>query len=493
MKAYVMEKKAKGRSDISHDQGSRVLVLLVDDDRNFLLGASSIRRKGGIAMVQVMEDGRDVLSLLEKNSAAVVVLDLNMPDVSGRELLSGIKAKYPDVSVIILTGMDDLDTAVECMKGGAFDYLVKPVEEIRFLSSIRKAVQLRQLHEELFTLKERILSDSPVHRQAFSEIITRSPRMENLFRYAEAVAVSDQPVLVTGETGVGKELMAKALHSLSQRQGEFVAVSVAGLDDQMFSDTLFGHEKGAFTGAERTREGLIQKAEGGTLFLDEIGDLPGPSQVKLLRLLQEREYYPLGSDRPKRSSARVLVATNRDLVEEQENGRFRKDLFYRLKFHHIRIPSLRERPEDIPFLLDHFLWQAARSLGRKKPTYPPELVTLLKNYHFPGNIRELEGMVHDAVARHDSGVLSAETFRESIGISGNETAETEGVIMDQGPEFLIDPAKPFPTLKKMEECMILEAMRRAEGNQRIAAEILGVTRQALNKRLVRAKKDPAEG
>ncbi|MBN2720268.1 MAG: sigma-54-dependent Fis family transcriptional regulator [Proteobacteria bacterium] len=488
-----MEKKAKGRADVSHDEGSRGLVLLVDDDRNFLLSASSILRKGGIDMVQVMEDGRNVLPFLEKTSSAVVVLDLNMPHVSGRELLSGIKAKYPDVSVIILTGMDDLDTAVECMKGGAFDYLVKPVEEIRFLSSIRKAVQLRQLHEELFTLKERILSDSPVHRQVFSEVITTSSRMENLFRYAEAVAVSDQPVLVTGETGVGKELIAKALHTLSGRQGEFIAVSVAGLDDQMFSDTLFGHEKGAFTGAERMREGLIQKAEGGTLFLDEIGDLPGPSQVKLLRLLQEREYYPLGSDRPKRSSARVLVATNRDLVEEQENGRFRKDLFYRLKFHHIKIPSLRERPEDIPFLLDHFLGQAARSLGRKKPTYPPELVTLLKNYHFPGNIRELEGMVHDAVARHDSGVLSAETFRESIGISETGMTETEWGGMDQGSEFLIDPAKPFPSLKKMEENMILEAMRRAEGNQRIAAEILGVTRQALNKRLVRAKKDLSEG
>jgi len=486
-----MEKTRRESRDVTLVPENRVIVLLVDDDKNFLYSAGAILRKGGIDTVQTMEDAREVLPFLEKTSAVVVVLDLNMPHISGRELLSGIKARYPDVSVIILTGMDDLGTAVECMRGGAFDYLVKPVEEIRFLGSIRKAIQLRQLHEELFTLKERILSDTPAHHKVFSEIITRSPRMENLFRYAEAVAVSDQPVLVTGETGVGKELMAKAVHSLSSRPGEFVAVSVAGLDDQMFSDTLFGHEKGAYTGAERSREGLIQKAEEGTLFLDEIGDLPGTSQVKLLRLLQEREYYPLGSDRPKRTSARVLVATNRNLVEEQEKGSFRKDLFYRLKFHHIDIPPLREKPEDIPVLLEHFLGKAAQSLGRKKPTYPHELVTLLKNYHFPGNIRELEGMVHDAVARHDSGVLSAETFRENIGPLRALTVDPEAVSgTDQDPDSLIDPAKPFPSLKKMEEFMIMEAMRRSEGNQRIAAEILGITRQALNKRLVRAKKEP---
>jgi DNA-binding NtrC family response regulator len=469
---------------------SREIVLLVDDDKNFLISAGTILRKGGIDAVQTMEDSRDVLPFLEKVHAAVVVLDLNMPHMSGQELLSGIKTRYPDVGVIILTGQDDLETAVECMRGGAFDYLVKPVEESRFLGGIRKAIQLRQLREELFTLKERILGDSPVHAEAFSEIITGSARMENLFRYAEAVAVSDQPILITGETGVGKELMARAVHTLCGRPGDFVAVTVAGLDDHMFSDTLFGHEKGAYTGADKARDGLIRKAENGTLFLDEIGDLPGTSQVKLLRLLQEGEYYQLGSDNPRRSTARVLVATNRDLAEEQEKGRFRKDLFYRLKYHHIHIPPLRERMEDIPVLLEHFLQKAADSLGRKRPTFPPELTTLLKNYQFPGNIRELEGMIHDAVARHDSGVLSTETFRENIGAL--RAAPAESVIepdKENVPQSLINLSNGFPSLKEMEDYLILEALKRAEGNQRIAAEMLGITRQALNKRLIRSRKE----
>ena len=296
-------------------------ILLVDDEPNFLISMGVILQKGGIEPVRTMEDSREVLPYLEKHGAAVVVLDLTMPHISGGELLKKIRTAHPGVNVIILTGHDDLEMAVECMRVGAFDYLVKPVEQSRFLASIGKALELRELQQELSTLKEKMLTERPAHMEAFSSMITVSQKMMALFKYAEAVAVSDQPVLITGETGVGKELMAQAVHDLSGRPGNFIAVTVAGLDDHMFSDTLFGHEKGAYTGAERVREGLIRKAEKGTLFLDEIGDLIESSQVKLLRLLQEKQYYPLGSDTPRRSAAPVVVATNRNLVELQEKYR----------------------------------------------------------------------------------------------------------------------------------------------------------------------------
>lgn len=215
--------------------------------------------------------------------------------------------------------------------------------------------------------------------------------MRRIFRYMEAVAASDQPVLVTGETGVGKEMVVRALHDASHRKGQFIAVNVAGLDDQAFSDTLFGHTRGAFTGADQAREGLVAKAAGGTLFLDEIGDLQLPSQIKLLRLLQEREYYPLGSDNGKKSDARIVVATNRDLKQMMEGNSFRSDLYYRLKTHRIQVPPLRDRLEDMPLLVNHFLDEAAAAIGKSRPVTPVELNGYLAAYSFPGNIRELKG------------------------------------------------------------------------------------------------------
>ncbi|MDZ7767137.1 MAG: sigma 54-interacting transcriptional regulator [Melioribacteraceae bacterium] len=234
----------------------------------------------------------------------------------------------------------------------------------------------------------------------------------------EAIAKTNLPVLITGETGTGKELIANAIHKVSGRKGELVPVNVAGVDDNLFSDTLFGHKKGAFTGAEIERKGLIERAEDGTLFLDEIGDLNIESQVKLLRLLQEGQFYPLGSDIAKLSNARIIVATNRSIKSLQSSNTFREDLYYRLRSHHINIPPLRERKKDIPYLIDFFLIRAAKELGKTKPRPPKELYTLLSNYHFPGNIRELEGIIYDAVSLHKSGILftrinSIKTLRSS--------------------------------------------------------------------------------
>jgi DNA-binding NtrC family response regulator len=306
--------------------------------------------------------------------------------------------------------------------------------------------------------------------------------MRSIFQYIEAVAASPRPVLITGETGVGKELAARAVHSLSNRKGAFVPVNAAGLDDHVFADTLFGHKKGAFTGAMEGRPGLLEQAASGTLFLDEIGDLSAVSQVKLLRLLQDGEYLPLGSDVAKRSDARIVVATNQELEAARNSGRFRKDLYYRLCGHHIQIPPLAQRREDLTVLLDHFLDKAAASLGKKKPTPPDELIKLLAVYPFPGNVRELESMVYNAVSLHTAGKLSMEAFKAEIfkkqpGLAGDTakgptSAEARVVFPEQ-----------LPTLRQVEQLLVEEALRRASGNQSIAAAMLGITRQALNKRL----------
>jgi DNA-binding NtrC family response regulator len=261
-----------------------------------------------------------------------------------------------------------------------------------------------------------------------------------------------------------------------------VTVNVAGLDDNLFADTLFGHHKGAFTGADRPRKGLIERAHGGTLFLDEIGDLSQASQVKLLRLLQEGEYYPIGSDEPRHTDARVVVATLADLDADQREGRFRKDLYYRLATHHVHVPPLRDRKEDLPVLLDCFLGRAAESLGKAAPTPPAELFVLLRSYHFPGNVRELEAMVHDAVTVHRGGVLSTATFRQKMGHEGAAPTPSAPEEASEGLRF----PEPLPTLKQAEGLLIDEALRRAEGNQRIAAELLGLSRRALNNRLKRS-------
>ena len=334
-----------------------------------------------------------------------------MPHLSGAALLPRILAADPDLPVIIMTAAGDVETAVTLMRAGAFDFLVKPVDRMRMVASVRNAIDRAEMRRENVQLKEHLLSGTLKNPAPFAPIITESEAMMSLFRYVESIAATALPVLVTGETGSGKELVARAIHDASGRTGAFVPVNVAGLDDTLFSDALFGHLKGAFTGATADRQGMIARATEGTLFLDEIGDLAMESQIKLLRLLQDREYLPLGSDKARKTDTRFVFATNSDLEKAAAEGRFRRDLFFRLRSHHIRIPSLRERKADIPVLLDFFLQKAARHLGKSKPTVPRELSTFLGLYAFPGNVRELEGLVFDAMVRHESGILSLDSFR----------------------------------------------------------------------------------
>jgi DNA-binding NtrC family response regulator len=460
-------------------------ILLVDDETQVLLLYSSLLKSSGIEQVVTLDDSRRVLPFLRDNRVLAVLTDLNMPFLSGRDLLAQVRQEFPEIPVLIVTGVDDIDTAVDCMRLGASDYLVKPVEKSRLVSSLQRTLEIARLQDQVSSLTRHLLSGGLRNPGAFAHLVTGSPRMLALFKYVEVVADSPYPALIFGETGVGKELVARALHLAGNPERPFIGVNVAGLDDNMFSDTLFGHKKGAFTGAETHRDGLISQAQDGTIFLDEIGDLNPTSQVKLLRLIQEKEYYPLGIDQPKKTNARIVCSTNHELKKLVDKGSFRKDLYFRLNTHVITVPPLRERREDIPMLLGHFLEEAAQDLRKRTPTPPPELLALLAAYEFPGNVRELQTLVADAVSRHRVGVLSMESFRQAIaaGSVGASAAAVDTAAMS-AETYLAN----LPTLKQAEEFLVRRALEQSKGNQGIAASLLGVTRQALNKRLVREKK-----
>ena len=459
-------------------------ILMVDDEPQILSAAVAILASEGFDNILSVHDSREVVPLVseQRETLSLIVLDLFMPHVSGLELLARINADFPDLPVIVMTGTNDLETAVACMKAGAVDYLVKPVEADRLVSTIRKTLEIKTLRSELTSIKEYLLTDVLKHEYAFSHIITRSRNMRAIFQYLEAVAATPHTVMITGETGVGKELIAQAVHRLSGRKGDFVAVNVAGLDDTMFSDALFGHRKGAFTGAEQSRGGLIARAEIGTLFLDEIGDLSPSSQVKLLRLLQDCTYYALGSDTPVKSGARIVVATNKDPEALANDAVFRKDLFYRLCSHRVHVPPLRERPEDIPALLDHFIEVAAGAFKKEKPARHHGLPEILSRYDFPGNVRELEAMVFDAMARHKSGMLSMNGFNKIPGDIQNGGSAPDPTAFPEGESRPFQNIfGHFPTISEAKDYLIEEAMELSEGSQSRAASMLGITRQALNK------------
>jgi DNA-binding NtrC family response regulator len=455
-------------------------ILLVDDELAWLRSLSlTLERSAGMTHVITCQDPRRVPEILDGHDIGIVLLDLTMPHVSGEELLARIAADHPAVSVIVVSGLNQVETAVRCMRLGAFDYHVKTDEEDRLVAGVLRAVRMQELQRENIEMTSRFLSGTPMHPEAFAGIVTSNRMMQTLFSYVEAVARSPQPLLITGESGVGKELIARAAHTLSGCKGPLVAVNVAGLDDTVFADTLFGHVRGAFTGADQARRGIVEEAAEGTLFLDEIGDLSIASQVKLLRFLQEGEYFPLGSDRPKRVKARVIVATHHDLTAKEKAGAFRRDLYYRLRTHRVRVPPLRERKDDIPLLLEHFLEDAARSLGKKKPTAPKQLAQLLATHDFPGNVRELKAMVFDAVSLHKERVLSMEAFVDAIGRQDGRSDAADPVA-DGNPFGAVER---LPSFDEALEMLVNEAMKRAGGNQTLAARLLGISQPALSKRL----------
>ncbi|MCD6396582.1 MAG: sigma-54-dependent Fis family transcriptional regulator [Spirochaetaceae bacterium] len=309
------------------------------------------------------------------------------------------------------------------------------------------------------------------HPGAFSDMITKSRVMMDLFRYTEAIADSIEPVLVCGETGVGKELFSRAIYLAGYFKGNFVAANVAGIDDMSFTDTLFGHKKGAFTGAMDSRQGLLHQAQNGTLLLDEVGDLSHNSQIKLLRLIDNGEYYPLGSDTPVKSNARIIAASNRNLTYLVGSGQFRKDLYYRLSTHSVDIPPLRERREDILPLFEYYVRTVSQKYNYPELSWPSGLTSMLTSYSYPGNVRELRAMIVDAVIRSSSGLLYVEAMQNKI--------------KPVSLESMFSCNLPLPSLKQIKKELIGEALKRTNGNQSLAACMLGISRQALSKRLCR--------
>jgi DNA-binding NtrC family response regulator len=470
-------------------------ILIVDDERSALDGFEIALATMGITNVVTMEDSRGVIPYLEKHKAELILLDLIMPHMCGGELLVEIRKRWTKMPILIVTAVNDIESVVECMRNGANDYILKPVEIEQFKSRIGKCLEFNELERENARLRRSLLQDSLRHPQFFEPIVTKSQKMCSIFRYCEAVAKSSKPILITGETGTGKELIARALHQLSGRTGPFVAVNIAAFDDAMFADTLFGHVRGAFTGADNVRQGLVEKAAGGTLFLDEIGDISLLSQVKLLRLLQEQEYFPVGSDSMKKANVRILASTLKDLAPLKAKRLFRDDLYYRLITHHVHLPPLRERREDIPLLLDHFLGLESKELGMEPPTYHPELVTLLKTYAFPGNIRELRAMIVNALTNHTARMLSSATFKNYISVEASEAPFDAGpAVPDPLAGLRFDP-EALPKLReatgRVAQVLIDQAMELASGNQTVASRILGISQQALSLRL--KKQQPVAG
>ncbi len=456
-------------------------ILAVDDNTINLELMHKILEKEGFNRVFVCSDSRNVLDICKKNEIDIVLLDLKMPYISGEELLPEIRNLFPDIHVIVVTALTDIQTVINCMKSGAFDYVVKPVESQLLLSAIRRVQRILQLERENQTLRKRAINLK--NPEIFKEIITRSRNMMDIFGSIESIAPTPWPILVSGETGVGKEMIVHAIHAISKLQGPFVSVNAAGLDDHMFSDTIFGHVKGAYTGADKDKKGLLQNASGGTIFLDEIGDLSISSQVKLLRLIQEGEYMPLGSEKVHYSDARIITATNQDLWSLQRSGKFRKDLNYRLRTHHIHIPPLRERMEDLPVLVEYFVEQAALIQNKDKPKITEQLVRRLKTYFFPGNIRELRSIIFDAVSRNQSKSLSVKMIESKLQDQESDYADRQSGDHDSPIVF----PHTLPTLQQMSELLIQEVLKRTNNNQTMAAERIGISQSALSRRLQKIK------
>lgn len=451
-------------------------IVLIDDELQILRSYEITLRMAGFTNVVAIGRSSEAMATLEARGAELVLLDLTMPPPTGEELLEQMAESFPAVSVVVITGNDNAETAVRCMKLGASDYLVKPVTKDRLITTVRQVLGQRAVQQENRRLTQYLRQGRLEQPEAFSEIVTNNAGMHAVFRYAEAVSPSSQPVLITGETGVGKELLARAIHRASGRSGELVPVNVAGVEPQVLDDTLFGHARGAFTGANQPRGGLVERAHRGTLFLDEIGDLPMQAQVKLLRLLQDGQYYPLGQDRPKTADIRVIAATHRDLDTLQQDGSFRRDLYYRLCAHHVTIPPLRQRLNDVPLLVHSFAAEVAKEMGQETPEIPPQALQELCSHSFPGNVRELRSLVFDAMRVHGALRETIPVFRAPA--HGSEPQSTPSLPGEAGLMF----GSTLPTIEEAKDLLIEEALRRTGGNKSLAAQLLGLTRQALNKR-----------
>ncbi|MDR2669141.1 MAG: sigma-54 dependent transcriptional regulator, partial [Desulfovibrio sp.] len=366
----------------------QIEILLIDDEKNYLLVLESLLLDAGYS-VTALSDPESALAFLDESEVDVVITDMKMPKLSGKDVLTHVKRDYPHVPVLVMTAFGTIESAVGLMKMGAFDYIAKPFANDELLLSVQNAAELAGVHRRYRLLHENLEEQYGLHR-----IIGKSKGIRNVLAVVDRAAPAKSTILISGESGTGKELVARAVHFASPRKdGPFISVNCAALNPGVLESELFGHEKGSFTGAVALHRGRFELAHGGTLFLDEIGELPPELQVKLLRVLQERKFERVGGSEEIEVDIRVVSATNKDLQREVEADRFREDLYYRLNVVHMVLPPLRERREDIPLLLAHFTEKAAADNNLPRKTFSPEALELLSGYEWPGNIRQLENVV----------------------------------------------------------------------------------------------------
>lgn len=438
-------------------------IVIIDDEPITVQRLTHALKKDGY-LVEGFVSAKDALNAIAASRPHIIITDVRLQDADGVELMKQIQTIAPEAAIIIITGYASLEQAVEATKKGAFHYLAKPLHLEQLRAVVKEA--LEHVREKLRKDK---LDQQLRKANAYGGIIGTSPSMRQIFKTIEQVAAVDCNVLIQGESGTGKELVAKAIHAKSPRaQNPFVSFNCGAFSEDLVTNELFGHEKEAFTGASTTKLGLLETANGGTVFLDEVGEMPLSMQVKLLRVLQERVFYRVGGVRPIELDVRLISATNRDLATLIENNEFRKDLFYRLNVVTIEIPPLRERAEDIPLLVNHFIEKATQKFGRNIKKITQEFMTPLESYPFPGNVRELENIIERAVVLNKDGILGINDLPPDISCAAEDDYE---------------PTPDGYSLKHLEKNHIMSVYQRTGYNQSETAKILGISRTTLWRKL----------
>ncbi|MFC1565891.1 sigma-54-dependent transcriptional regulator [Candidatus Neomarinimicrobiota bacterium] len=443
-------------------------ILLIDDEPAQITSIKSFLKRRGYT-VSSTNSGPDGINIVKDGNIDLVFTDYRMPEMNGLEVVQSIKEINPELSIVVMTAFSDIKDAVQVMKDGAFDYLSKPIQLDELEILVKKAQERNDLISENKLLKEQL-----VGKFKFDSIVTKSPKMEKILSITGRVAKSNSTVLVRGETGTGKELIAQALHFGSDRQNKpLITVNCAALSENLLESELFGHEKGSFTGASSQRIGRFEQANGGTLFIDEIGDISLQTQVKLLRALQFGEFERIGGTKTLKVDVRVITATNRNLEEMIGNGQFRKDLYYRINVIAINLPALRERKEDIPLLIKHFIDKFSKEIGKDVRNISKEAHNQLMHYHFPGNIRELRNIIESAVVMARGEIITINDFTPDVLTSSESTALNPHNFQNSYDD----------KLEAFETTMIKDALDLKGGNQSQAAQVLGITERHLRSRM----------
>ncbi len=445
-------------------------ILLIDDEKNYLLVLEALLLDAGYK-VTALSDPESALAFLDESEVDVVITDMKMPKITGKEVLAQVKRDYPHIPILIMTAFGSIESAVDVMKMGAFDYITKPFSNDELLLSVQNAAELAKVHRSYRLLHESLEERYSVHR-----IIGRSKGIRNVLDLVDRAAPTKSNVLISGESGTGKELVARAIHFASPRKdGPFISVNCMALNPSLLESELFGHEKGSFTGAVAMRRGRFELADGGTLFLDEIGELSHDMQVKLLRVLQERKFERVGGSAEIEVDIRVVTATNKELPVEVEKGNFREDLYYRLNVVHIQLPPLRERREDIPLLTAHFAEKYAEDNNGRRKNISPEALDYLSGYEWPGNIRQLENVVERCMVMAAGETIEATDLPPEI--------RDEDTQLKNALDMLPVELNLADTLDRLEAALIRRALARAEFVQVKAAELLGVSKSLLQYKL----------